>query len=99
MTDQTKWATDFLTHPSQISINRPDDYVRTMRKIPPSGKRRRDVAQLGHQSNQSISPLKVATDMGSALENDSAYRAQFAADIGISLSQLDADAIPPYGTY
>ena len=86
---QTQFAVSFLTQPSQISINRPDDYVRTMRKIPPGGKRRRDVAQLGHQSNQSISPLKVATDMGSALENDCAYRAQFAADAGISVSQLD----------
>jgi len=91
---QSQFAVGFLTQPSQISINRPDDYVRTMRKNPPGGKRRRDVAQLGHQSKQSISPLKVATDMGSALENDHAYRAQFAAELGISLSQLDADDLP-----
>ena len=46
-------------------------------------------------SQKSISPLKVATDMGSALEKvDPAYRAQFAADIGISLTQLEADDIP-----
>ena len=91
---QTQFAVSFLTQPSQISINRPDDYVRTMRKIPPGGKRRRDVAQLGRQSNQSISPLKVATDMGSALEKDHAIRTQFAAEIGISLSQLEADDMP-----
>ena len=88
--EQINWAVNFLTTPSQISMNRPDDYVRQMRKVAEtSGKRRRDVAQLGQQSNQSIPPLKVTTDEDSGLEKDPAHRAQFAADAGISVSQLD----------
>ena len=105
--DQKKWATDFLNHPSQVEINRKDDYARCLGRIrsskttstSDSGKRKRDVAQLGAQSKQSISPLKVTTDKGSvraADTDDLAYRAKFAAEIGMSLSQLDAEELPLY---
>ena len=53
--DQKNWATDFLNHPSQVEINRKDDYARCLGRISSSkttstsgsGKRKRDVAQLG----------------------------------------------------
>ena len=47
---QKDWALGFCTHPSQIEINRPDDYVRTIRKGLPSTatlQKRKEVAQLG----------------------------------------------------
>ena len=91
-TDKQKdWALDFCTHPSQIEINRPDDYVRTVRKGLPSTatiKKRKEVAQLGAQEKRSISPLKVQADQGSkqaAKRNLSAEEA-FAADAGITVS-------------
>ena len=100
--DQKKWATDFLNHPSQEEINRKDDYARCLGKISSSkktstsdsGKRKRDVAQLGAQSKQSISPFKVTTRKGSARAantDELAYRAKFAAETGMSLSQLEAE--------
>lgn len=105
--DQKKWATDFINHPSQVEINRKDDYARCLGRISSSkttstsdrGKRKRDVAQLGAQSKQLISPLKVTTDKGStrAANTDKlAYRAKFAAEAGMSLSQLDADELPTF---
>ena len=58
-----------------------------------SGKR--DVAQLGEQAKQSISPLKVLpTDQGSAADMYLSYAVEFAAEAGITLSQLESDAIP-----
>ena len=107
--DQIEWATEFLNHPSQEEINRKDDYARCLGKISSkkktttsdSGKRKRDVAQLGAQSKQSISPLKVTTDKGSARAaktDELAYRAKFAAEVGMSLSQLDAQELPPICT-
>ena len=57
-----------------------------------SGKR--DVAQLGQQAKQSISPLKVLpTNQGLAADIAAVpahMRAAFAADAGISLTQLEA---------
>ena len=54
-----RWATGFLTHPSQAEINRPNNYIRALRKTPSSktgsgtaSGKRDDVAQLGQQSNK-----------------------------------------------
>ena len=38
----------------------------------------------------------MATDKGSARAEDLAYRAEFAAEIGISLSQLEAEELPSF---
>ena len=60
--------------------------------------KKRDVAQLGAQSKQPISPLQATTDKGSASAantDDLSYRAKFAAEVGMSLSQLDAEELPP----
>ena len=44
---QKQWAKGFVTHPSQIEINRPDDYVRTIRKgLPSTVSGKKEVAQL-----------------------------------------------------
>ena len=59
-----------------------------------SASEKRDVAQLGEQAKQSISPLKVPTGQGSAANIDLSYAAQFAAEAGITLSQLESDDIP-----
>ena len=55
---QKKWAKEFLEHPSQIEINRPDDYLRCLRRASShttrssSASGKRDVAQLGEQAKQ-----------------------------------------------
>ena len=87
--------------PSQIEINRPDDYLRCMRRVrshtttSSSASGKRDIAQLGEQAKQSISPLKVLpTDQGSAAGIALSYAAEFAAEAGITLSQLESEDIP-----
>jgi hypothetical protein len=64
---QKKWAKDFLTTPSQVELNMPDDYGRELRrqaeileeKRAESKKSGKQVAQLGMQNKQSIPPLIV----------------------------------------
>ena len=97
--EQKKWAKDFLEHPSQIEINRPDDYLRCIRRVrshttSSSASGKSDVAQLGEQAKQSISPLKVPTDQGPAADIALSYAAKFAAEAGITLSQLESEDIP-----
>ena len=96
------WATGFLTHPSQAEINRPDNYVRALRKTPSGGTasgKRNDVAQLGQQSNKSIDPLIVLpSGHGSATDLlPLTFRENFAAEAGITLSQLDNEELPLTG--
>ena len=57
-------------------------------------RKKRDVPQLGAQSKQTISPLKVAPSRRPPVANKLpiARELQFAADCGLSLSQVD-----PYG--
>ena len=93
-----KWAKSFIEKPSQVELNKPDDYLRCLRRTATALVRkstsatRRDVAQLGAQAKQSISPLKVLpTNQGLA----AAYAAaDFAAEAGISLSQVHGTYIP-----
>jgi hypothetical protein len=78
-TSQKKWATSFLTQPSQYDLNKPDDYTRYLDKQVEASKtrstsasRKRDVAQLGEQAKQSVSPLKVsASDVGGSVSQPS----------------------------
>jgi len=96
-----RWAKDFIEQPSQIQMNLPDDYSRTLRRSASShttgsssASGKRDVAQLGEQAKQSISPLKVLpTD-----QTIMSLAAEFAAEAGITLSQaMDGGAdIPAY---
>ena len=95
-----KWATGFLTHPSQYEINKPDDYTRALRKIDAITPRNvtgsglpklKGVAQLGEQAKKTISPLKVVTDMDLA---KATRDADFARDAGISVSQAYGKDIP-----
>ena len=90
-----QWATEFLSHPSQLELNKPDDYARYMRRnrhpaptstSASSGKR--DVPQLGEQPKQSISPLKVAP------RKIVSYEELFAQECGMTLSQLHSDDLP-----
>ena len=96
------WATGFLTHPSQTEINRSDNYIRALRKTPSGGTasgKRNDVAQLGQQSNKSIDPLIVLpSGHGSATDLlPLTFRENFAAEAGITLSQLDNEELPLTG--
>jgi len=85
---EKKWAKAFIEHPSQIEINRPDDYVRCLRRVK-APRRKKGVAQLGEQSKQSISPLKVLpTDQGLTAEE------KFCIEAGITLSQVRGGDIP-----
>ena len=93
-----KWAKGFIEHPSQIEINRPDDYLRCLSSSS-SGSGKRDVAQLREQAKQSISPLKVLpTDQSLAADfaipSSQDFAAEFAAEAGITLSQLQGADIP-----
>ena len=90
-----QWAKEFLSHPSQFELNKPDDYTRYMRRnrhpaptstSASSGKR--DVPQLGEQPKQSISPLKVAP------RKIVSYEELFAQECGMTLSQLHSDDLP-----
>ena len=82
---EKQWAKGFLEHPSQVEINKPNDYLRALSRVKPSKKR--GVAQLGEQSKQSISPLKVyPSEMYMTAEE------RFARDAGISLAQAIGDA-------
>ena len=95
---QKNWALGLVTHPSQIEINRPDDYEHTIRKGLPSTasiQKKKEVAQLGAQPKQSISPLKVQADQGSkAAKGNLSMEEAFAADAGITLSQLRDESVP-----
>ena len=82
-----------LTQPSQYELRKLDDYKRCLDKqvnakkeaikTSATARGKRDVAQLGVQAKQSISPLKVLpTNQGLTAEE------AFALDAGISLSQL-----------
>ena len=95
-----KWAKDFIEQPSQIQMNLPDDYSRALWRTPASSRTKgssasgtRDVAQLGKQENQSISPLKVLpTDQTLMIK----LAADFATEASITLSQaLDGGANIP----
>ena len=83
-------------HPSQIEINRPDDYVCTIRKgLCSAASGKKEVAQLGAQAKQSISLLKVQADQGSkTVEDILSFEAAFAAEAGITLSQLQNENVP-----
>ena len=76
--EAVKWAKDFVEQPSQFEINKADDYLRCMRKVSSRPKKnssasgKRDVAQLGQQAKQLISPLKVLpTNQGLAADRKS----------------------------
>ena len=102
---QVKWATDMLNHPSQISMNLPNDYDRELRKqareqqekkqAEPKKKKRDakcggQIAQLGQQKKQVVSPLKVNIDkeFQADMDKDLDPRAIAAAtELGITLSQ------------
>ena len=67
-------------------------------------RKKRDVPQLGAQSKQAISPLKVAPTTNNrrpvAKKLPTARELQFAAETGVSLSQLDPyenAPLPPSG--
>ena len=82
---EKQWAKGFIEQPSQVEMNKPNDYLRALSRVKPSKKR--GVAQLGEQSKQSISPLKVyPSEMYMTAEE------RFARDAGISLSQAIGDA-------
>ena len=90
-----KWAMGMLTEPSQYDKRKPDDYKRTLQKKSQSVKTgsssasmKRDVPRLGEQANQMISPFKVAPSKVSTTQR----RLEFAAECGLTLSQLDATA-------
>jgi len=77
-------------------MNLPDDYSRILSRSArshttgsSSASGKRDVAQLGEQAKQSISPLKV-------LPTDQVLAAEFAAEAGITLSQLQGADIPKF---
>jgi hypothetical protein len=100
---QKEWAFDMLTQPSQYELNKPDDYKRCLdrqvdakeeaKKTSATARGKRDVAQLGAQAKKSISPLKVfASDAGGSVAQPSHY--DFAADAGLTLSQLMYEDIP-----
>jgi hypothetical protein len=100
---QKKWATSFLNQPSQYDLNKPDDYTRSLYKQVEASKTRstsasgkRDVAQLGEQAKQSVSPLKVfASYAGGSVSQPSQRHVQvFANDAGLTLSQLMSGDIP-----
>jgi hypothetical protein len=61
-----------------------------------SASRKRDVAQLGEQAKQSVSPLKVfASDAGGSVAHPSQDHAHvFAIEAGLTLSQLMSGDIP-----
>jgi hypothetical protein len=100
---QKKWAIDMLTQPSQYELNKPDDYKRCLdkqvdaieeaKKTSATTRGKRDVAQLGAQVKKSISLLKVfASDASGSVTQPSHY--DFAADAGLTLSQLMTRDIP-----
>ena len=82
-----------------FDINKADDYLRCMRKVSVRRKKsssasgKRDVAQLGQQAKQSITPLKVLpTNQGFAVDIAAvppSMKAKFAAEASISLYQLE----------
>jgi hypothetical protein len=92
-----------LTQHSQYELNNLDEYKRYLdkqvdaieeaKKTSASARGKRDVAQLGAQAKKSISPLKVfASDVGGSVAQHSHY--DFAADAGLTLSQLMTRDIP-----
>jgi hypothetical protein len=100
---QKEWAFDMLIQPSQYELNKPDDYKRYLdkqvdakeeaNKTSATARGKRDVAQLGSQTKKSISPLKVfASDAGGSVAQPS--HADFAAEAGLTLSQLMNEDIP-----
>ena len=58
-----------------------------------SASRKRGVAQLGEQAKWSISPIKVPTHQGFVADISMIQAAKFAAEAGISLSQLEVGQI------
>jgi hypothetical protein len=100
---QKEWAFDMLTQPSQYELNKPDDYKRCLdkqvdakeegNKTSATARGKRDVAQLGAQTKKSISLLKVfASDAGGSVAQPNP--ADFAAEAGLTLSQLMYEDIP-----
>jgi hypothetical protein len=93
-----------LTQPSQYELRKPDDYKRCLDKqvnakkeaikTSATARGKRDIAQLGAQTKKSISPLKVfASDAGGSVAQPP-NPADFAADAGLTLSQLIHEDIP-----
>ena len=72
--------------------------MRTIRKGLPSTastQKRKEVAQLGAEAKRSISPLKVQADQGSkAAKGNLSVEEAFAAEAGITLSQLRDESVP-----
>jgi hypothetical protein len=101
---QKKWAISFLNQPWQYDLNKLDDYTRCLdRQVEAASKTRsesasekRDVAQLGEQAKQSVSPLKVfASDAGGSVAQPSQDHAHvFSTEAGLTLSQLMSKDIP-----
>ena len=91
-----RWAKDFIEQPSQIQMNLPDDYSRTLRRSASShtmgsscASGKRDVAQLREQAVQSIPPLIVQTPVSTAdrLVITDDLRRQ-AKEAGVTVEQL-----------
>jgi hypothetical protein len=85
-------------------LRKPDDYKRCLDKqvnakkeaikTSATARGKRDVAQLGAQAKKSISPLKVfASDAGGSVAQPP-NPTDFAADAGLTLSQLIHEDIP-----
>jgi hypothetical protein len=101
---QKEWAIYMRTHPSQYEFNKSDDYKHCLDKQveaasktrSASARGKRDVAHLRESAKQSVSPLKVfASDAGGSVAQpgqDHAY--DFAAEAGLTLSQLMSGDIP-----
>jgi hypothetical protein len=100
---QKEWAFDMLTQPSQYELNKLDDYKHCLdkkvdakeeaNKTSATARGKRDVAQLGAQAKKLISLLKVfASDASGSVAQPSHY--DFAADAGLTLSQLMYEDIP-----
>jgi hypothetical protein len=89
---QNTWAKGMLELPRQYDLHhKPDDYKRTLQKKADSAKAersKRDVPQLGEQAKQAISPLKVGDDHHVSIQR----RLEFAAECGLTLSQVDPTA-------
>jgi hypothetical protein len=92
-----------LTQHSQYELRKPDDYKRCLdkqvdakkeaNKTSATARGKRDVAQLGAQTKKLISPLKVfASDAGGSVAQPNP--ADFAAEAGLTLSQLIHEDIP-----
>jgi hypothetical protein len=92
-----------LTQPSQDELNKLDDYkccfdkqvdaIEEAKKRSAMQEGKETLPSSEHRQKKSISPLKVfATDAGGSVAQPSHY--DFAAEAGLTLSQLMAEDIP-----